>query len=384
MRHPAAPRRRPRRTTSLVIALVVVGPSLRCLPADAQRREQVWFSSPFLDMFIDREAALKLVEQSIQLDVDGRQLPGYLVAPTVQGRLPAVLVAPGREGLSESVRRFTREIAGIGYVTLAVDYPPNQAADASALLRAIADPSNDLVTAVDWLAAQPSVDPERIGAIGWDDRLYRIAQLAETGRVKAAVVTGNGACADSEPLFRVRSVPILVVAHSGDRECASLQARFRTANLPHTIRLDVAPGIAELAWVEIYELLGKYVEDAPATNTLDPPEADIARIVDIMRVINSDDGVRGRLAQSLAAPPVNDGQWEQARSEAAIVAEAGNLLMAHRPPKGSVTGWRQRATDFRSAAQALLRAIEMRDYAAAQQSFRVLPKTCAACHAEYR
>ena len=366
------------------MALVVFGALLRCLPADAQRREQAWFSSPFLDMFSERDAAVKLVEQSIQLDVDGRQLPGYLVGPADQGRLPAVLVAPGREGLSESVRQFTREIAGIGYVTLAVDYPSNQVTGASALLRAIADPSNDLVTVVDWLAAQPSVDPERIGAIGWDEQLDRIAQLAETGRVKAAVVTGNGVCADSEPLFRVRSVPILVVASSGERECKSLQARFLSAKLPHTIRLDAAPGISELAWVEIYELLGKYVEAAPAAKTPVPPEADIARIVDIMRVINSDDGVRGRLAQSLAAPPANDGQWEQARSEAAIVAEAGNLLLAHRPPKGSATGWRQRATDFRSAAQALLRAIEMRDYAAAQQSFRVLPRTCAACHAEYR
>ena len=44
----------------------------------------------------------------------------------------------------------------------------------------------------------------------------------------------------------------------------------------------------------------------------------------------------------------------------APVAEAGNLLLAHRPPKGSLTGWRQRATDFRGAAQELLRAIEMR------------------------
>ena len=103
-----------------------------------------------------------------------------------------------------------------------------------------------------------------------------------------------------------------------------------------------------------------------------------------MRVINSDEGIRGRLARSLAAPPTGDEQWEQVRSEAAIVAEAGTLLLAHRPPKGSLTGWRQRATEFRSAAEALLRAIENRDFAAAQQFFRVLPKTCAACHAAHR
>ena len=60
------------------------------------------------------------------------------------------------------------------------------------------------------------------------------------------------------------------------------------------------------------------------------------------------------------------------------------LLLTRQPPKGSAAGWQQRAADFRAAAQTLLRAMERRDFAAAQQSLRELPQTCAACHAEYR
>src|SRR6187200_2215005 len=85
-----------------------------------------------------------------------------------------------------------------------------------------------------------------------------------------------------------------------------------------------------------------------------PREAPIARIVDIMRVINSDDGIRGRLANALAQPPKGDAEWDRARSDAAIVAEAGNLLLAEPPPRGSAGGWRQRASDFRASAQGLL------------------------------
>ena len=149
-------------------------------------------------------------------------------------------------------------------------------------------------------------------------------------------------------------------------------------------RLESQTAMSEQAWVDIYEFFGKHVEDARVTVAPAQPDARFARIVDIMRAINSDQGVRGRLARSLAAPPADAAAWEQARSDAAMLAEAGNLLLARQPPKGSTAGWQQRAADFRAAAQPLLRAMERRDFSAAQQSLRELPQTCAACHAEYR
>jgi hypothetical protein len=115
-----------------------------------------------------------------------------------------------------------------------------------------------------------------------------------------------------------------------------------------------------------------------------PRATPIARIVDIMRVINSDDGVRGRLAGELGQPPQDSAAWERARSDAAIIAEAGNLLLAETAPRGSADQWRQRATDFRASAQELLQGVTERDLAAAQRSLREMPATCAACHADFR
>ena len=104
----------------------------------------------------------------------------------------------------------------------------------------------------------------------------------------------------------------------------------------------------------------------------------------VMAVVGSVAFLLTFVARELANEPADDAQWEQARADAAIAAEAGNLLLAQPPPKGSPVGWRQRATDFRAAAQTLRDAVERRDFAAAQESLRELPRACAACHVDYR
>ena len=299
---------------------------------------QTWSSIPFLDVFTARETAPPPAAQSVQLDVGGHRLAAYLVTPFQQGPLPAVLLVPGREGFTDTFRTFAREMAGAGYVALAIDDRPDPDARGLALLREVVGQSTDLAAAVEWLATRPMVDPERIGAIGWNDGFDAVVRLAAAGKVKAAY-----------PIGLVSQV-----------------------------------GMTEQAWVDVYEYLGQHVEEVGHTQTSAQPDARIARIVDIMRAINSDQGVRGRLARALATAPVGSAEWEQARSEAAMLAEAGNLLLAQRPPRGSLAGWQQRATEFRSAAQTLLRAVETRDFAASQQSLRELPQTCAACHADHR
>jgi hypothetical protein len=245
-----------------------------------------------------------------------------------------VLLGSGRDGLTDALRQFAREIAGIGYVTLAVDYRGRDPVVASPLLSAMTERSNDLREVVDWLAAQTPVDAERIGAVGWNTAFDSVAGLAGSRNVKA--------------------YPTRLASHSG---------------------------MTEAAWVDVYEFLGKEVEDAAASAPVAPG---FVRIVDIMRAIMSDQGVRARLAASLANPPSTTTQWEQARSDAAMLAEAGNLLLAETPPRGTVGAWRRRATEFRSAAESLLRTVERRDFSAAQESLRALPQTCAACHADHR
>ena len=363
-----------RRRGAFVARLVLV---IGAVNGGAQQAGDPWFRRPFLELFRQQEAGPRLAIESVEIDAGASKLPGYLVRPAVPERLPALLLAPGEKGLTPEVQQSAWELAGTGYVTLAVAYDRSPAGAGASLLGAISEEqvTDRLGAAVEWLAAQPFTDPERLGAIGWEASAGRVLRLAGRGKLQAAVVSGAGVCAEVQSLASLKNLPVLVLDTGGRRDCAGLEARFRVA---------AAGADAEQTWVEIYEFLGKHVEDARVTAAPASPEGQIARIVDIMRVVNSNEGVRGRLAQSLATPPASEEQWEQARSQAAIVMEAGNLLLAHRPPKGTMSGWRERAMAFRSEALTLLHAIERRDFPAAQQSLRTMPQTCAACHADYR
>ncbi len=363
-----------RRGGAFVAGLALV---LGAVNSGAQQTGDPWFTRPFLELFRRQEAGPRLVTESVEIDAGASKLPGYLVRPAVPEKLPALLLAPGEKGLTPELQQSARELAGAGYVTLAVAYDQPPAAAGSPLMRTISEEqtADRLGAAVEWLAAQPFTDPERLGAIGWEASTGRVLRLAGRGKLQAAVVSGADVCTEVQSLPPLKNLPVLVLATGGRRDCAALEAPLRVA---------AAEADAEQTWVEIYEFLAKHVEDARATAAPASPEGQIARIVDIMRVLSSNEGVRGRLAQSLAAPPASEEQWEQARSEAAIVAEAGNLLLARRPPKGTVSGWRERATAFRGEALTLLHAIERRDFSAAQQSLRTMPQTCAACHADYR
>ena len=123
---------------------------------------------------------------------------------------------------------------------------------------------------------------------------------------------------------------------------------------------------------------------SPAPEPLAPSTSSAATIRDIMRVINSDDGVKGKLAGLLSAPLGADVQWELAQSHAAILVEACDWLLARRPPKGSLAGWRGRVADFKAATQTLLQAVEQRNLLAAQQVLGRLPQSCGACHRDHR
>jgi dienelactone hydrolase family protein len=300
---------------------------------------QTWFATPFLDLFRHRDPSAQLEERSVQLDAGRRRLTAYLVTPLDPPgeSLPAVVLVSGSEGLTDDLRRFSREIAGIGYVTLAVDYRSSADPQASAFLQDIMRRDNELESVVAWLSSQPRVDRLRIGVVAWNDAFDAANGLRDSGKVTAV----------------------------------------------YPVKLASQVGVTEQEWVDVYEYLGKHVEDAllrqPAS-----VETPIARVGDIMRAINSDQGVRGRLARMLADKIEGDRQWEEARSDAAVLAEAGNLLLAQRPLKGSIDQWRNHARDFRLAAEALLTAVERRDFALAQQRLRELPRSCAACHADHR
>jgi hypothetical protein len=300
---------------------------------------QTWFATPFLDLFLLPETAPALTERSLQVAAGDREVPAFLVTPDGPNAalLPAVVMASGHEGLTDGLRQFARETASIGYVVLAVDYRGTARPERSALLLEVLGRMNALGDVVAWLSAQPEVDPARMGAVAWNDAFADARELADAGRLAGV---------------------------------------FPAA-------IESQAGMTEQLWVEVYEYLDMHVEDAPSRSSATPAPQSL-QVIDIMRALNSEQGVRGRLARSIAAPRLGDVEWKQARSDAALMAEGSTLLLAHRPARGSIEGWQRRAADLRRATEALVRAIDARDLTAARERMRELPPVCAACHADHR
>ena len=309
----------------------------------------------------------------IKVQGAGATVSGYLAKPGTGSGLPAVLLIPAVSDLKGSVLETARDMAAHGFVALAVDYDPEHVSQESDLVQSVADEqlSLRLTAAIDWLARQnPLVDQQRIGAIGWGGGSARVLKLAQQGEVHAGVMIQSGPCAVPENLPAAAAARMLLVIGG----CTPDRERELRASVG-SYRVERAP-----AWSEIYKFMNAVTMPAapPVSASL------VVTIRDIMRVMNSDDGVRGRVARLLSASSGADVQWDQARSQAAVLVESCDWLLGLPPPKGSLASWRGHVADYRAATQALLKTVEQHDLPGAQQALGRLPQSCGSCHADHR
>ena len=103
--------------------------------------------------------------ESVMLRVDAESIQGQLVNPQAAvskaGRRPAIVLVPGFDDVSESREGFwARELAKLGVATLVVESfdTPSRMSTAQGV--------RDAYAAAGYLAAQPYVDPARIGIMG--------------------------------------------------------------------------------------------------------------------------------------------------------------------------------------------------------------------------
>lgn len=144
--------------------------------------------------------------------VHERGLVGELYVPPGEGRHPAVLVVTGSGGGIPPAAGQAGGLASRGYVVLALAYFGTRGLPSS--LSYI--PLEYFATALDWLSAQPAVDPERIGILG----ISRGAELAlllasSIPRLHAVVaympssVVISGCCSGrGEPAWTVGGRPV--------------------------------------------------------------------------------------------------------------------------------------------------------------------------------
>ena len=318
-----------------------------------------------------------IAESFLDVQGEGVTVRGFLAKPSTGSDLPAMLLVfqESESGLQNPVTRGVRDMAEQGFVALAVNYDPDHVKQQSDLLQSIGEEqlSVRLAAAVEWLALQrPLVDPQRVSAIGFNEASARVLKLAQQGHIHAGVMVESGRCAAPENLPVTPGVPMLLVINGctperGQEVKASVEAGG-------VYRVALAP-----PWTEMFKFLKETHAPPPSSASSNL----VVTIRDIMRVINSDDGVRGKLARVLALSR-SDVQWDQARSQAAVLVESNDWLLGLRPTKGSTVSWRGHVADYRTATETLLKTVEQHDLPAAQQALGRLPQSCGSCHADHR
>lgn len=385
-------------------ALAVAAWLCLAVPAWCQGPTGKWHQSPFLKEFFARGAVPQLLTTEVKIKTESGQLRAVLVRPDVSERLPAVLLAPSQSGLDDFSREAVKNFADIGFVALAVDYDPDRLAGKSTLLKDVAEEQllGNLNAALQWLAAQQAVDAQRLGVVGFRESAPYALQLAARQQVRAAVVQTS--CQAVANLLEKCQVPVLLVAGGKDAggnppAVADLKRRLEGGGLPHEVQVFPEVGgpfmmqpdlheanetAAEVAWVSIYHFLGSHVEDAVTVTTkTGPHEQHVAKIVDVMRTINAVDGVRGQLGKNLQKPSDNV-PWDLAGSQARLLTEAANLMLADRPAKGTLSAWRNQVEQYRKVARGVLTAVEAHDLDAARHQFGLLAESCGSCHSAFR
>jgi len=148
---------------------------------------------------------------------------GIIYVPAGKGPFPALIVIHEWWGLNDWVKEQASKLADQGYVALAVDLYRGKVADnpdlAHELMRGLPQDraTRDLKAAYAYLAAQPNVKKNRIGAIGWcmGGGYSLDVALAEPG-LAADVINYGHLATDPDELKKIQA-PILGLFGGQDR-----------------------------------------------------------------------------------------------------------------------------------------------------------------------
>ncbi|MBI2477365.1 MAG: hypothetical protein HYV60_01545 [Planctomycetia bacterium] len=89
-----------------------------------------------------------------------------------------------------------------------------------------------------------------------------------------------------------------------------------------------------------------------------------------------------RLRQALASKPTGEEAWKHVASDALILAEGGNLLLA-RSPDSTDDAWASNATGIRTFGSFVYRSAREKDYMNALFYYRHMVEQCNDCHREF-
>ncbi len=220
----------------------------------------------------------------IEFAANGGTAPGYLARPDAPA--PAVVVLQEWWGLNDHIKDVTRRFAEAGYAALAPDFYRGEVAaepdEARKLAMELQYPQvqADVQGAIDYLLAQPFVQPKRIGAIGFCMGGRLVGRLAMTARDLSAAVAFYGVPALSDEEAAAVSAPLLAIYGENDGGfppdlIRANRDKLAAAGVPHEIVVypgaphaffnDARPHIyqaeaAQDAWQRTLDWFGVYLK----------------------------------------------------------------------------------------------------------------------------
>lgn len=169
------------------------------------------------------QAAIQTKE--ISYKANGTTMKGYLAwDDSISGHRPGVLVVHEWWGLNDYARSRARDIASLGYTALAVDMFGNgktagHPREAGAFVGEVAKNAEiakaRFLAALETLKAQPTVNPEKIAAIGYCFGGATVLSMARQGVDLAGVVSYHGSLGGLSPVSGPVTAKVLV-CHGAD------------------------------------------------------------------------------------------------------------------------------------------------------------------------
>lgn len=143
-------------------------------------------------------------EAAVTIPVDGRDISGTLALPTdADGPVPAVLMLHGYGSSADEVGdmygRLADALAAEGVGSLRIDFAGLGASTASTLDLTYESMTSDAAASLDWLLAQESVDPARVGVQGFSLGSLIGSHLVGTDARPIAFGSWSGAISDGDP-----------------------------------------------------------------------------------------------------------------------------------------------------------------------------------------
>ena len=154
-------------------------------------------------------AEQKIEGRKVEYTAGGVTMKGYLVYDEkVQGKRPGVLVVHEWWGQNAYVRKRARMLARLGYTALAIDmygegrtaqHPDDAGKFASEVMKNFPVAKERFLAALEFLKKQPTVDPDRIAAIGYCFGGGVVLNMARQGVDLKGVASFHGSLAVVKP-----------------------------------------------------------------------------------------------------------------------------------------------------------------------------------------